>query len=338
MNKKYNIEQKDLPNLKAKKENRDKELTTEHVKLDDILERLAEERKKEQEPKEKASKNNKKNDKKRKLKLRKWIWIVLLIVCLGTLTFSLSRIYIWYQENKRVDSQIEEIDQITEVKEVNEADEDIQVENINPPKEENKDTDYWKYIKLPLISVDFNELLAKNKDTVAYLKVNGTNINYPVVQTKDNKYYLTHAFDKTYNSAGWVFMDYRNDANNLQDNTIIYAHGRVNTTMFGSLKNVFKTNWYKNTDNYVLNLSTPKENTLWQVISVYQIPTETYYLTSSFGTKESKQEFINTILSRSKYNFKADVTVNDKILTLSTCANKTEKVVLHAKLIKKQIR
>lgn len=310
----------------------DKELPTEHVEVDKILERLALERQSE------LKKEHNEKLKKTKLKLRKWVWRALLVISLGVLMFSLSKIYVWHQENKQVDDQMSEIEKIIEVKEVEEEEKEVKIEQINPPKKENKNTDYWNYIKLPLISVDFDELLDKNEDTVAYLKVNGTNINYPVVQTKDNKYYLTHAFDKTSNSAGWVFMDYRNDANNLQDNTIIYAHGRVNTTMFGSLKNVFKSNWYENTDNYIVNLSTPKENTLWQVISVYQIPTETYYLTSSFGTKESKQKFIDTILKRSKYNFKAEVNTDDKILTLSTCANKTEKVVLHAKLIKKQVR
>ena len=67
-----------------------------------------------------------------------------------------------------------------------------------------------------------------------------TNINYPVVQTNDNEYYLGRAFDKSKNDAGWVFMDYRNDVNNLSDNTIIYGHGRLDKTVFGSLKNALK--------------------------------------------------------------------------------------------------
>lgn len=87
-----------------------------------------------------------------------------------------------------------------------------------------------------LINVDFNELKKFNSNTKGWIQVNGTNINYPFVQAKDNKFYLTHSFDKSYNSAGWVFLDYRNNINELSKNTIIYAHGRLDTTMFGSLK------------------------------------------------------------------------------------------------------
>ena len=49
-------------------------------------------------------------------------------------------------------------------------------------------------------------------------------INYPFVQTSDNDYYLNHSFNKKYNDAGWVFMDYRNNASNFDKNTILYAH------------------------------------------------------------------------------------------------------------------
>ena len=66
-----------------------------------------------------------------------------------------------------------------------------------------------------LIDVDFTELKQTNSDVIGWIQVNGTNINYPFVQTNDNSYYLTHAFNKSYNDAGWVFLDYRNnDTNN----------------------------------------------------------------------------------------------------------------------------
>ena len=71
-----------------------------------------------------------------------------------------------------------------------------------------------------MIDINFNELKNINNDVKGWIKVNGTNINYPFVQSKNNKYYLTHSFDKSYNSAGWLFLDYRNN----NKNTIIYAH------------------------------------------------------------------------------------------------------------------
>lgn len=268
-----------------------------------------------------------------KLIWKQRIWIGVLILSIAIVIFACMKIFLWGQDNKKTSKQTKEIEKTTKIKEIPASEND---ELINQPKENNIDNDYWNYIKLPLINVDFTELTKKNSDTVAFLKVNGTNINYPVVQTKDNDYYLTHSYDKSYNEAGWVFMDYRNNINELNQNTVIYAHGRWDTTMFGSLKNIFKNKWYNNTDNYVVHLSTPTYNSLWQVFSVYQIPIETYYITTNFGSNESYQKFLTIIINRSNYKFNAHVDTNDKILTLSTCLNDQEKVVLHAKLIKKQ--
>ena len=272
---------------------------------------------------------------KKRRRVRKWVWVVLIFIFVGILIYSLIHIFSWHEDNKKTKEQIDEIDNITNIEEVPASDAD---ELVNPPEEKDTSNDYWDYISLPLINVDFTELMKKNSDTVAFIRLNNTNINYPVVQTNDNSYYLTHSYNKANNQAGWVFLGYRNDINNLQDNTIIYAHGRMDKTMFGTLKNIFKNKWYETTDEHVVYLSTPQENTLWQVFSVYIIPTETYYITTSFGSEESHQKFIDTILSRSKYDFKTSVNTDDKILTLSTCYDDNRKVVLHAKLIKRQAR
>lgn len=266
----------------------------------------------------------------KKTKQNKIISLLVVILSGLILIYAGLNIFSWAKDNMEIKKENIKIKENVKVEKVKKGN------NINP--DEDKESDYWKYIKLPLMSVDFSKLLKDNSDTVAFIKVNGTNINYPVVQTSDNSYYLTHAFDKTYNEAGWVFLDYRNKIDDFSVNNVIYAHSRIDTTMFGSLKNIFKTNWYENTDNHVIYLSTPKKNTLWQVFSVYSIPTENYYLTTNFGSEKSHQKFINTITKRSRFIFKANVNEKDKILTLSTCYNKKEKVVLHAKLIKEQIR
>ena len=165
-----------------------------------------------------------------------------------------------------------------------------------------------------------------------------TNVNYPFVQAKDNKFYLKHQFDKKYNTAGWVFMDYRNNKEEFDLNTIIYAHGRLNRTMFGSLRNVVKKNWYTNKNNYIVKISTENENSLWQVFSTYQIKTTTDYLQVDFSSDEEYMSFLNMIKDRSIYDYKVDLTAQDKIITLSTCHNDTDKIVLHAKLIKREKR
>ena len=186
-----------------------------------------------------------------------------------------------------------------------------------------------------MLNVDFSELKKINNNVKGWIQVNGTNINYPFVQANDNKYYLTHSFDKSWNSAGWLFLDYRNNYTNNK-NTIIYAHGRNDKTMFESLRTVLTKNWLSNTNNYVIKISTEKENSLWQIFSTYHIPTTSDYLQTNFESDIEYQEFLDMIKNRSSYNFNTSVNSNDNILTLSTCYNNSDKIVVHAKLIKKE--
>ena len=185
-----------------------------------------------------------------------------------------------------------------------------------------------------MMYVDLTELIKINPDTVGYIKVNNTNIDYPIVKTDNNSFYLDHSFDKTYNKAGWVFMDYRNSNDYLDANTILYAHGRLDNTMFGSLRNVVKESWYSNKDNYIVKYSNFKSSSLWQVFSVYKIKETDDYLDINFNTTNDNINFINLIKNRSIYNFNSDVNAGDKILTLSSCYDDENRVVLHAKLIK----
>ena len=276
----------------------------------------------------------KKKRKKKKLRFRKWVIVVFLIFFLSIFLVSASKVFNWFNDNNKVDNITENILENVKVKEKKDNE---NTENINPP--EDKWNDYWDYIKMNLLEIDFNQLLKRNSDTVGWIEVKGTNINYPIVQTTDNNYYLTHAFDKTENEAGWVFMDYRNDSVNFNQNTIIYAHSRLTGSMFGSLKNILNSSWYTNKNNHIIRLSTPTENTMWQVFSVYTIPKESYYITPSFNSNEAYLEFLNTIKSRSEVDFSGTVNTNDKILTLSTCKdNFGNRVVMHAKLIKRESR
>ena len=272
--------------------------------------------------------------KKKKLRFRKWVIAVFFVFFLSILLIGSIGIYFWLNDNNEIDKIQEKVVDDTKVKEKEDND---NTEQINPP--EDKADDYWDYIKMNLLEVDFNDLLAKNSDTVGWIQVQGTNINYPIVQTTNNDYYLNHAFDKTENKAGWVYMDYRNNAVDFNQNTIIYAHSRYNGTMFGSLKNILNNSWYTNKENHVIRLSTPTENTMWQVFSVYTIAKESYYITPSFSTTESYQEFLNTIKGRSEVDFSGTVSIGDKVLTLSTCKdNFGNRIVMHAKLIKKETR
>ena len=275
-------------------------------------------------------KNNKKNQKKKK-KNTTWIFVILFSIFISIIVFCLIKIFIWGKDNKDTSKVINDI---TNAVNVTLRDDDDNTELVNDTNEE-ETSDYWYYIKFPLIDVDITELKEKNSDTVGWINVNNTNINYPFVQTKDNSYYLNHSFDKKYNEAGWVFLDYRNNNDLNNKNTILYAHSRLDKTMFGSLSKVLKSSWYNNKDNHIIRLSTDTENTLWQIFSVYKIPEESYYITTNFNNNEEYNKFLNTIKQRSIHNFNTNLDTNDKILTLSTCYSDTERTVVHAKLIKR---
>jgi len=276
--------------------------------------------------------------KKKRLKI-KWkniIALIIVLLCLLVLFISINDFIKWKLDSNKIEQQIEQIQEIVELEDVNEETKEVEI--IDQAEEIPQTNPYWDYIKMNLINVNFNQLKDINSNTKGWLQVNGTNINYPFVQAKDNKYYLTHSFDKSYNDAGWVFLDYRNDINNLDKNTIIYAHGRLDTTMFGSLKNILKSGWLNNSNNYVVKLSTEAENTLWQVFSVYHIPTTSDYIQVEFSSNEEFTNWSNMLINRSSHNFNTSINENDNVLTLSTCYNDYEKVVLHAKLIKKETR
>lgn len=267
--------------------------------------------------------------KKRTIKL--WVWIVLLIVFLMLFIFCIINLFFWKVDSNKTNSLLDDINKDTNILEI---DDNEKTENINEP--EDPLSDYWYYIKFPLIDVDFSKLKLKNNEIIGWINVNNTNINYPFVQTDNNEFYLNHSFDKTYNEAGWVYLDYRNKKNFTDKNTIIYAHSRLDKTMFGSLSKVLKEDWYKNKDNHIIRISTETENTLWQIFSVYVIDTETYYITTNFINDNEYSEFLNTISSRSIYDFNTELSIDDRILTLSTCYSDTQKTVVHAKLIKKE--
>ena len=273
--------------------------------------------------------------KKKKRYLKRWVWTTFLIIFLLIIAFSLFKIFFWAKDNKDTKSVIDDISNNTKVEETKD---DENTELINEPENKDETNDYWYYIKQPLINVDINALKEKNKDTVGWINVNNTNINYPYVQGKDNKYYLNHSYDKSYNEAGWVFLDYRNNSTLSDKNNILYAHSRLDKTMFGSLSKTLKSNWYNNKDNHIIRLSTEIENTMWQIFSVYKIPEETYYITTNFSNDSEYEKFLNIIKERSIHNFNTDININDKVLTLSTCYSDTERTVEHAKLIKRSSR
>ncbi|MCI6266809.1 MAG: class B sortase [Erysipelotrichaceae bacterium] len=200
------------------------------------------------------------------------------------------------------------------------------------PKE---NTDQNFEINTNYINVNLNYYIQKNPETVAWIQVNGTNVNYPIVQHSDNEYYLEHDFYQRKTNIGWIFGDYRNNFDSFNNNTIIYGHNLINGTMFGSIPKLLNSTWFSNPNNHYIKLSTKTTNSIWQIFSVYKIEPTTDYLQAKFNSTIAYQDFLNKLKNRSSYQFNIDVNYTDKIITLSTCDNiGTKRVAVHAKLIK----
>ena len=244
----------------------------------------------------------------KKRRIKSWVIILFILICLTIMIYSLCKIFIWKQnvdENHKIKDEIEDSIQVTGTG-----------DNIS-------------------YDIDFNVLKAKNKDSVAYLKVNNTNIAYVVVKGKDNEYYLNHNFEKRQNVAGWIFADYKNILDGTDKNIIIYGHSTKDGSMFGTLKNILKKSWYENEENYKVIFVTEKGTYNYQVFSTYTIVPEDYYIKTDFSNDEEFDEFINKLKKRSNYDYKVELSKEDKILTLSSCnIDGSKRIVLHAKLIK----
>ena len=119
--------------------------------------------------------------------------------------------------------------------------------------------------------IDFEKLKSINDQVVAWLKVYGTEVEYPVVQSKDNSYYLQRNLEKEYNVGGWIFADYKNKLDGTDRNIVIYGHNMKDSSMFGSLKKILEEEWYDNAENYIVEFITENEYQKYQVFSVYKI-------------------------------------------------------------------
>lgn len=171
---------------------------------------------------------------------------------------------------------------------------------------------------------DYSAVITENPDFVGWITVPNTSINYPVLQTTDNDFYLNHGFYKGRDSRGAIFMDYRNDPVDLDPNTIIYGHNCYNTTMFSELTKFEKIDFYKNTPTFEFN--TVERKYVWKIYGVFitnALPEEdngyvfNYIYPDMDG--ENFDGFIEEVDKRRLYVTDVDIKSDDKMLVLSTC-------------------
>lgn len=198
-----------------------------------------------------------------------------------------------------------------------------------------------------VVHKEYNEELAKmraglaslaniNPDLYGWISVDGTAINYPIVQGEDNDYYLDHAYTGDFLPNGSIFVDYRNDTSITDNyNTVIYGHNITSGAMFHDVTKFFRDEYF---EGVYINIYTNEGVFVYEPFSVYETRYDYNYFRTRFNTTDEFIAFAEEVRNNSKMTAKSDMTFteNDRLLTLSTCTNGATyaRYALHAKLVK----
>ena len=187
----------------------------------------------------------------------------------------------------------------------------------------------------PLIN-QYQSLYDINNDLVGWLSIENTRIDYPVVQSAEDNYYLKHNFYKEYSDFGCPYIQDDMDA----DNIIIYGHNMDDGSMFSDLTKYKSEDFFLN--NQYISFNTLYDNRTYQIISVFKESVDLqennvffYNRYSCFVSEEQFNEFISNINRLSLYSIKTEAQYGDSLLTLSTCeySYNDGRIVVVAKLV-----
>ncbi len=247
----------------------------------------------------------------------KKFYIFLVIMLVASLVTSISYIIVNYKKDKEQIKVFEEL------------------ENIITEEQEKQDDEQKEE------SINLQKLYELNNDFVGWLKIENTNISYPVMQTESCRkdYYLRKNFYKQYSQLGTPYIaEYCNVL--TSDNLIIYGHHIKNSQMFGELEKYKKKEFYNN--HKVISFNTICENTDYEIISVFKTVAYTGFNYYKFYNASSNQEFdtfIRNCKELSFYETEKTAEYGDKLITLSTCeySNKNGRLVVIAKKITSEL-
>lgn len=235
------------------------------------------------------------------------------------LLFILISAFCFYNAYKIKNEQKEIIEEQQELIEIAEIPEEVEI------AEEKND------------EINFQDLININSDFVGWIKIENTNINYPIVQGTNNTYYLKHSFYKEYNNAGSIYMDATANKDLSSYNTFIYGHYTSNGSMFGDLGKYMKQSFYNNhKDIYIY---TPDKNYKLEIFSVHVDKASSKSYQMNFTTEESFKEYIELMKNYSV--IKSDVEIDyrkDRIVTLYSCSHerghaKDDRYYVHTKIV-----
>jgi sortase B len=183
----------------------------------------------------------------------------------------------------------------------------------------------------------FDALLKENEDLVGWITMEGTQIDYPILQAEDNEQYLTRNFYNDDNVAGSIFMDFRNDIESAGKNTILYGHRMKDGSMFEQLSKYQDKEFFENHQTF--EFDTLYDSYEAEIFAVYATTTDFDYIQTDFANEQEYEQLINNIKEESIYETDVEVSATDQIITLSTCdyvldENKG-RLVVQAKLVSK---
>ena len=246
--------------------------------------------------------------KKKKKTFADILLTIILLIAIGVFVFAAYNLYHIYKEYKKGTDEYNQIEQMAVTnRDPDELSEEAGGENQGPS------------LVAPM-EIDFASLKAVNDDVIGWIYVEALDdVSYPIVKGEDNDTYLHMTYEKNYNFAGTIFIDYENSRDFSDCNTLVYGHNMKNGSMFGQLKKFSQDpETYKKSKYFWL--FTPDKTYRYEIISAYTtgVNSDTYTLFK--GPGQEFEDYLKTIVSRSEIETNAgDLDMMDKIVTLSTC-------------------
>ncbi len=185
----------------------------------------------------------------------------------------------------------------------------------------------------PVMLERFKALTAQNSDVIGWITIPNTKVDYPVVKSRNNDYYLHRDLNRKEYYPGTLFMDYRNTGDAKDRYGIIYGHNMKDGSMFGTLKKYKKKAFYE--ANRTFSYSTLYEETKWEIIAAYIAPATLELIKTDFKDDADFMAYMQTRLSKSMYPSDMELKPTDTFLTLITCTYeiKDARFVVHAKRV-----
>lgn len=242
-----------------------------------------------------------------------------LIVAVAVFCFAAYNLFHIYTEYKKGTDEYNHIEQMAVTERDPESTEEVSDTEQGPQ---------------PPFDVDFAALQGVNPDVVGWIYIEALDgISYPVVQGEDNEEYLHTTYEKNYNFAGTIFIDYENSRDFTDCNTLVYGHNMKNGSMFGRLKNFSEDQTTYEKSKYFW-IFTPEKDYRYEIISAYTtgVNSDTYTLFK--GPGDEFQEYLDTIKGYSEIETDdTELTIKDRIVTLSTCTgNDATRYVVQGRL------